>query len=147
MSSKKRDHKQLKQMSTPTKSPPRKKQNTTSPIQMCNELINTFDNEKPKRSKLTGAWGQIMGKQHQNKNKNNKNAPKKKEPNKKSTKKVRKISTKNKDAIYMIFAKVHNKIIPALAAQSRNDENNFKPIQITDTDDEKKDGSTNILKL
>ncbi len=44
MSSKKRDHKQLKPMSTPTKSPPRKKQNTTSPIQICNELINTFDN-------------------------------------------------------------------------------------------------------
>eukprot|EP01084_Bolivina_argentea_P302678 522486_1 len=88
-------------------------------INLCNELINTFDHEQAKLE-----WQKLFGKSNNNNDKNTNIKSKKDKAKGKKT-----IDAKTKDAIYSIFVKVYNKIIPVLATRE-SDNNKYKPLDI-----------------
>eukprot|EP01084_Bolivina_argentea_P302676 522484_1 len=118
--------KESKQISQPP-SHKRPKPPHNSPIKLCDELIETFDNES--QDKVKTQWQKLFGKSKSIKDKDQNKNKKAKTDDKKKTKVKKTIDPKTKDEIYNVFIKVYNKIIPTLGARE-NDNNTFKPLTI-----------------
>eukprot|EP01084_Bolivina_argentea_P302677 522485_1 len=118
--------KESKQISQPP-SHKRPKPPHNSPIKLCDELIETFDNES--QDKVKTQWQKLFGKSKSIKDKDQNKNKKAKTDDKKKTKVKKTIDPKTKDAIYSIFVKVYNKIIPVLATRE-SDNNKYKPLDI-----------------